>query len=525
MGQIKEKNIYKQMKKRKQQRDFLGKMFAYFTMSLIGLVMLIPMIWMISTSLKEKGAVFTYPPEWIPRSTLTTIYNGKEYKIMEANINGKKEKFIELKTFIVRKAVRNTVVFKVKKHKYTEVKIEFLTAKKNFPKSLIVDMNDLIPTEEKYDYVDGEKTVYLTKSGIGIDDNEDSYKKCKLDANMKVFIPESEIKKNYKINFTPITIKQDLENLYPDDTKLKKLKLGGMDKPIYKVKINNKIVDVIIQSSPIVKQEIRNAEILLVKPSTKVKAITQEVDEYGELQGFDKTIIYDKKNLVKTKETAESLSGDTYSLYYLNGKEDKKFAITEKSELEYEPTEKNLNNVSKYKIVIDKKNKIEKKVSVFKDVTKIQLLWSNYYKVLFTALPAIKSENLKGVSILTLLLSIFGEIPAFIVYFINSIVISFSVVFLTLFTSLLAAYAFARLEWAGRDKIFLLYLSTMMIPGQVTTIPVFILVKKLGWIDTYKVLILPAAFMTWGVFMLRQFFLSIPVDLEEAAIIDGSTKA
>ena len=297
-----------------------------------------------------------------------------------------------------------------------------------------------------------------------------------------------------------------------------------MEKSIFNIKINNKNEQVIIFKTIQIKPEVRNAKILLVKPSTKIKAIIQEVDEYGELQGFDKTIICNKSDLVKSEETVENLSGKKYFLYTLARNENKKFAIIETDILEYEPTDRIVNNVSKYKVIFNKKEKSNKKVSKFKNVTKVKMLWDNYYKVLFTALPAIKPQNLKGVSILTILLKIFGEIPAFIVYFINSIVISFSVVFLTLFTSLLAAYAFARLEWAGRDKIFLLYLSTMMIPGQVTTIPVFILVKKLGWIDTYKVLILPAAFMTWGVFMLRQFFLSIPVDLEEAAIIDGSTK-
>ncbi len=85
----------------------------------------------------------------------------------------------------------------------------------------------------------------------------------------------------------------------------------------------------------------------------------------------------------------------------------------------------------------------------------------------------------------------------------------------------MAAYAFARLNFPGREKLFLGYLATMMIPGAVTMIPVFILLRNLGWVDTYKALILPGIFTAYGTFMLRQFFLTLPKDLEDAAKIDG----
>jgi multiple sugar transport system permease protein len=106
-------------------------------------------------------------------------------------------------------------------------------------------------------------------------------------------------------------------------------------------------------------------------------------------------------------------------------------------------------------------------------------------------------------------------------FFINSIIVSTTVTFGQLFTASLAAFAFARLEFPFRNKLFLAYLATMMIPGQVTMIPVFIVLKKLQWIDTYKALILPGIFTAYGTFMLRQFFLNIPKDLDESAIIDG----
>ena len=107
-------------------------------------------------------------------------------------------------------------------------------------------------------------------------------------------------------------------------------------------------------------------------------------------------------------------------------------------------------------------------------------------------------------------------------FFLNSIFVSVLVTFGQLFTCSLAAYAFARLDFRAKDKLFLVYLATMMIPGTVTMIPVFILLKKIGWIDTYKALIIPGMFGgAYGTFLLRQFFLGIPRDLEDAARIDG----
>ena len=106
-------------------------------------------------------------------------------------------------------------------------------------------------------------------------------------------------------------------------------------------------------------------------------------------------------------------------------------------------------------------------------------------------------------------------------YYLNSTFIATSVTVGQVFTSSLAAFAFARLRFPGRDKLFFLYLSTLMIPGVVTMIPNFILLNLLGLKNTYTGLILPAIFTAYGTFMLRQFFLTLPRDLEDAARIDG----
>jgi multiple sugar transport system permease protein len=92
----------------------------------------------------------------------------------------------------------------------------------------------------------------------------------------------------------------------------------------------------------------------------------------------------------------------------------------------------------------------------------------------------------------------------------------------TLISSTLVAYAFARLRWPGRDVLFMVLLATMMLPAAVTMIPRFLIFKQLGWIDTLLPLWVPSFFATaFDVFLLRQFMLSIPRDLEEAATIDG----
>src|SRR3989338_9379335 len=106
-------------------------------------------------------------------------------------------------------------------------------------------------------------------------------------------------------------------------------------------------------------------------------------------------------------------------------------------------------------------------------------------------------------------------------FYLNSLFVCIAVTLAQVATSAFAAYAFSRLKFPGREKIFFLYLATMMIPGSVTLIPVFVLMRVFGWIDTYKALIIPAAFSAYGTFMLRQFFMTIPRDLEDAAKIDG----
>ena len=107
----------------------------------------------------------------------------------------------------------------------------------------------------------------------------------------------------------------------------------------------------------------------------------------------------------------------------------------------------------------------------------------------------------------------------------NSVIVACSVTLLQLLVCSMAAYAFACLRFRGREVLFLIYLAALMVPSQVTLIPNFILVRNLGWMDTYQGLILPYAFSSFGTFLLRQYMKTIPRELIEAARIDGANHA
>jgi multiple sugar transport system permease protein len=105
----------------------------------------------------------------------------------------------------------------------------------------------------------------------------------------------------------------------------------------------------------------------------------------------------------------------------------------------------------------------------------------------------------------------------------NSLLVTVACVAGQLATSALAAYAFARMRWRGRDTLFLLYLATLMVPQQVTITPLFILMQRLGWVDSYQGLIAPGLVSAFGTFLLRQAMLGVPREYEEAALIDGGS--
>jgi multiple sugar transport system permease protein len=108
-------------------------------------------------------------------------------------------------------------------------------------------------------------------------------------------------------------------------------------------------------------------------------------------------------------------------------------------------------------------------------------------------------------------------------FFLNSAFVAASVTAIVLVVSSLSGYAFARLKFPGRGGLFILYLATLMVPQSVIVIPLFLMMSALDWIDTYQGLIVPMAFSSFGTFLLRQFFLTIPQELEDAGRIDGAS--
>lgn len=110
-------------------------------------------------------------------------------------------------------------------------------------------------------------------------------------------------------------------------------------------------------------------------------------------------------------------------------------------------------------------------------------------------------------------------------YTLNTVIITALVLTGTLLSCSLVAFGFSRLRFRGREPLFALCLSTMMLPGQVTMIPLYILFARLGWVDTYLPLVVPAFFGSpFYIFLLRQFFLTIPREYDQAAMLDGASQ-
>lgn len=119
--------------------------------------------------------------------------------------------------------------------------------------------------------------------------------------------------------------------------------------------------------------------------------------------------------------------------------------------------------------------------------------------------------------------NVFQSIPV-AKYFLNSAIVALFTTIGQVFISALAGYGFARLEFKGKEVLFFIIILTMMVPSQVNIVPLFYLMSKLGWVNTYQALIVPGIFGGFGVFMMRQYFLSFASELEDAAELDGCSR-
>ena len=116
--------------------------------------------------------------------------------------------------------------------------------------------------------------------------------------------------------------------------------------------------------------------------------------------------------------------------------------------------------------------------------------------------------------------NVFHAIPV-VRYFLNSLIVALCATLGQVFISALAGYGFARLKFKGSETLFFIIILTMMVPPQVNIVPLFYLMSKLGWINTYQALIVPAIFGGFGVFLMRQYFLTFSKELEDASKLDG----
>lgn len=125
-----------------------------------------------------------------------------------------------------------------------------------------------------------------------------------------------------------------------------------------------------------------------------------------------------------------------------------------------------------------------------------QLRWENYVEA-FTFLP-------------------FGK------FMLNGLFVAVAGTTINMAVAVLSGYAFSRIRWRGRNLVFVLFLATLMIPQDVLVVPMYVMMQQFGWVDTFQALIIPWAFTALGAFLLRQFFMTVPYELDDAARVDGA---
>ncbi|MFB2598692.1 carbohydrate ABC transporter permease [Herbiconiux sp. P17] len=107
-------------------------------------------------------------------------------------------------------------------------------------------------------------------------------------------------------------------------------------------------------------------------------------------------------------------------------------------------------------------------------------------------------------------------------FLLNGFFVAATGTIINMVVAVLSGYAFSRLRWRGRNLVFLLFLATLMIPQDVLVVPMYVMMQQFGWVNTYQALIVPWAFTALGAFLLRQFFLTVPQELDDAARVDGA---
>lgn len=180
-----------------------------------------------------------------------------------------------------------------------------------------------------------------------------------------------------------------------------------------------------------------------------------------------------------------------------------------------------IKNLNEWENIVISKKELNEELINLKYITGISILLNNVNENTNTSFMVDDIQIKNQYPTLMNYLIIWNE-EMFGRYIVNSLIVSGTVLISNLILSSMVAYAFARREFKGKNVLFALVLATMMIPFQVTTIPIFILMKNLNILDTYMALILPQLVTPFGIFILKQYIEQLPIEIEQAAVVDGA---
>ena len=518
-------------RRRRRRMEAIRKAIAYIVLSIGSVIMIAPFLWMISTSLKDQDAVFTYPPEWIP-------WNQKLRKagkdILEVS---RVPQLIEAARF---------------------GKPRFWKAVEKSARSLSLLSSDLRPEDKDIAAevnrvaarVRNIKRVYYNERDIRIVADElEKASKDLSDAEKKINLVLSHLEKQINVITSVDLLLRGLQGKLQDIRSF----WGGMTSDqindvISSLKsdleiLNSTDVTAFLASLGADPEKLRsNIEkaLSIMEALKNGEYISKEYPEVFDVLAADVAYIADKFKGYYSK-TYKVASERRKSLNVLKIRvEDVKETFAE-----YALFIKDINFVyQKLEEGLKRLQRVKAKVYGTKYLSMVDKVISDYSNLLalikkegdFTESVVVQIrftvKEMKKVAdklmhvpkiVWRNYVEVVRKIP-FGRFYLNSLIVATVTTIGVLITSSMAAYSFARIDYPFRDTLFLAYLGTLMIPGQVTMIPVFILFKRIGLIDTLWALILPGMFTAYGTFLLRQFFLSIPRDLEEAAIIDGATR-
>lgn len=510
-------------KRLRKRKEFIRKLIAHIFLTLGSIIMIAPLVWMISTSLKEEDAVFTYPPEWIPwnqrlrKAGEDLLKVAESLKVISSAQLGKPF-FHKSIAKAYKRMVRLSNMIKISEDQDIKIGLRDVAVSlaeqrvKGKPiKNIGINLGEIAQklaalrtkVAKRVEKLDREIKKYegiSTKlQGVigSIDNLHERWAEITqddIDATISTVDDAINLLTQLEGEELPIDFQKTLQILSKTKSVLSYISLPQVfpdELSVLKKELSSVLSSYTEKISPSLRKLYKRQGVLIQLDSQ----ISEEAERIEELS----------KYILDVNFVASTISGldrrMNRAISRLRGKYDSWIPKIEKMRQELDALSAEV--LQKGGITDEIGRKINKLISHMKSYAyKMRrvphLVWSNYKRAL-SAFPFVRN-------------------------FFNSLFVATTVTLGVLLTSSLAAYAFARIDFPLRDQLFLGYLGTLMIPGAVTMIPVFILIKKIGWVNTYQALILPAMFTAYGTFLLRQFFLTIPKDLEDAAIIDGCSR-